>query len=288
MIAMNITLDDMFEVLAEVHACHAPTTRTFELLGPMCQAALSASRQGSGEHESYDTRKFGTVRLPFLQMGAVSSTEIFGSLHELIIFAFYYKNRHRYKRVADIGANIGLHSILMSSLGWKVKAYEPDPNHVMHLKRNMMLNNLTLDELNEAAVTARSGSVEFVRVLGNTTGSHILGVKQTPYGELEKLSVRTMDIRDIVSHVDFIKIDAEGSEGIIIECLNAAHFKSMDMIVEVGNAKNARAIHSRLSLVGVNAFSQKIGWEPVSCFTDMPSNYREGSLFISSKRRMPW
>jgi len=284
----NTTFGDIFDILAEVHACHAPTTKTFELLERMCRSAFAASRQGSGENKSYDTGKFGTIRLPFLQMGTVSSDDIFSSLNELIIFAFYYANRHRYHRIADIGANIGLHTILMSSLGWKVKAYEPDPKHVVHLKNNMTLNKLDFDELNETAVSDRSGIVDFVRVLGNTTSSHIVGAKEAPYGELETFSVKTVDIRDIIPHVDFIKIDAEGHERILIECLSASHFENMDMIVEVGTVKNACGIYDHLSSLGINAFSQKTGWLPARSCTDLPSNYKEGSLFISKKLEMPW
>ena len=60
----------------------------------------------------------------------------------IIIFSYYWTNRKRYKNVADIGANIGLHSILMSRCGWQVTAYEPDPIHCDLIKRNLDLNNV--------------------------------------------------------------------------------------------------------------------------------------------------
>lgn len=284
----EFSLSDMLDILAEVHACHAPTTKTFGLLGQVCSSVFAASRRGSGVNESYDTGKFGTIVFPFLQMGAVSSADIFGSLNELIIFAFYYANRHRYRRVADIGANIGLHTILMSRLGWTVRAYEPDPKHVVHLTRNVALNQLGLVEIEEAAVSDKSGTVDFVRVLGNTTSSHLAGAKEAPYGELEKLPVRTVDIRDVILQVDFIKVDAEGHEKTLIECTSAGHFENMDMMVEVGNVKNANAIYDHLSSIGINAFSQKTGWQPARSRSDMPVNYKEGSLFISRKPVMPW
>ena len=56
---------------------------------------------------------FGEISFPYLKMGAIDSLDLFG-LDEVIIFSYYYNNRHRYKKVSDIGANIGLHSLLMS------------------------------------------------------------------------------------------------------------------------------------------------------------------------------
>ena len=37
------------------------------------------------------------------------------------MFAFYYRNREFHKKVADIGANIGLHSIVLSKCGFEVE-----------------------------------------------------------------------------------------------------------------------------------------------------------------------
>ena len=51
------------------------------------------------------------------------------------IFLFYFLKRFNYRHVADIGANIGLHSILLSKFGFKVDSYEPDPYHFKILKK---------------------------------------------------------------------------------------------------------------------------------------------------------
>ena len=151
-----------------------------------------------------------------------------------------------------------------------------------------MLNTIDNVEIVEAAVSNKAGIVEFVRVLGNTTSSHISGVKEAPYGALEKITVSTENIRDIVPQFDFIKLDVEGHEGALIECFGAADFANMDMIVEVGNQKNASDIFNHLSSVGVNVFSQTKGWQLAKSLADMPFNYKGGSIFISQKPVMPW
>ena len=60
------------------------------------------------------------------------------------------------------------------------------------------------------------------------------------------------------------------------------------MIVEVGSEENATAIYEHLRNIGVRAFAQKIGWKQVESLDDMPSNYKNGSLFITRKPAMPW
>ena len=40
--------------------------------------------------------------------------------------------------------------------------------------------------------------------------------------------------------------------------------------------------------IGVNIFSQKIGWKRAEKVHDMPLSHHEGSVFITSKKAMPW
>ena len=109
-------------------------------------------------------------------MGAIDSIDLFG-LDELLIFSFYYRNRGLYKRAIDIGANIGLHSIVLSLCGIKVESYEPDPSHYKKLVRNIELNGISNMIFHQAAVSKENGVMQFVRVLGNTTSSHLVGME---------------------------------------------------------------------------------------------------------------
>ena len=88
--------------------------------------------------------------------------------------------------------------------------------------------------------------------------------------------------------VDFIKMDAEGQERVILLATTAAHWVKTDMIVEIGSPENAEAIFSHLSTLGVNAFAQKRGWDRVTSLADMPTSYKEGSLFITRHAAMQW
>ena len=74
------------------------------------------------------------VVFPYIKMGTLDSVGMF-AYHEHNVFLFYFLKRFNYKFVADIGANIGLHSILLSKFGYKVDAYEPDPDHLKVLNK---------------------------------------------------------------------------------------------------------------------------------------------------------
>jgi len=281
------SLGDLLESLPALAAEHARTCLTYQALDRAALATVADSCFAQADGQPVAFGGFGPVTFPFTQMGAVSTLDLFG-LDELIIFSFYWANRNRYRRAADIGANLGLHSVLMGKCGWHVSAYEPDPKHAALLKRNLALNHSDTVHLVEAAVSDKPGTLEFVRVLGNTTSSHLAGAKSGAYGQLEKFPVRVESIAAIMPAVDFVKMDAEGQEKIILLGTTAAHWDRTDMMVEVGTADNARAIFEHLQTLGVRAFAQKLGWAEVTSLAAMPTTYKDGSLFISRLPAMPW
>lgn len=230
---------------------------------------------------------FGNLNFPYQKMGAIDSVKIF-NLDELIIFSFYWANRHLYKNVADIGANIGLHSIMLNKCGFQIQAYEPDVNHYKILQRNLQLNHCESVKPFNMAVSSQRGEIEFVRVLGNTTASHVAGAKPNPYGELEKYTVQTEAFKSIISWADLLKIDIEGHEKEILLTTDHNDWLSTDALVEVDNFDNAMEIYKYFTNIGVNLFAQKINWQLVKNSNDMPTSYKEGTLFISCKDKMPW
>ncbi len=281
------SLGEIIAVLPTIATQHARTSEAYKTLDENARAVMAESGFAQTSYEAAPLGSFGSIVFPFEKMGAISSLDLFG-LDELIIFAFYWTNRNRYKRAADIGANLGIHSILMGRCGWNVKAYEPDPEHVKLLRRNLDLNGSETVELVTAAVSDKPGTLEFVRVLGNTTSSHLAGAKNDAYGPMERFPVRVEAIAEIMQTVDFIKMDAEGQEKVIILGTKAEHWVNTDMMVEVGSKENAVAIYNHLHDIGVNAYAQKLGWGRVESLNDMPVNYKNGSLFITHKSAMPW
>jgi len=286
---MNTSLElaEIIEALADAPTQHPRTSRLYRLLEKVAARVVRESPFAKTEGARQSLGGFGEIELPYVKMGAVDSLDLFG-LDELIIFAFYLRNRTRYRHAADIGANLGLHSLLMARAGWQVTAYEPDPVHARLLERNLRLNRADAVTLVQAAVSDHGGEMEFVRVLGNTTSSHLAGAKANPYGELERFPVQVISIAEIMPQVDFVKMDAEGQEKTIILGTTADHWQRTDMMVEVGSETNARAIYEHLQKLGVHAFAQKLGWTEVKSLADMPVSYKDGSLFITRQLTMPW
>jgi FkbM family methyltransferase len=67
--------------------------------------------------------------------------------------------------------------------------YERDPVHLDRLQTNLSANNCSRVIVVPAAVSKEEGELEFVQVLGNTTGSQFAGSKPNPYGPLERFPV---------------------------------------------------------------------------------------------------
>jgi len=139
-----------------------------------------------------------------------------------------------------------------------------------------------------AAVSDRDGDAEFIRVLGNTTSSHLSGSKEHPYGELERFNVRVTAIRSLMAWADLVKLDVEGHERQIVCMTNEDDWKAVDMVLEVGTTENGRHIFEHCRSLQLNVFAQRLGWSPIKTMTDMPASYRDGSLFISRRPEGPW
>jgi len=286
---MNISIGNLIESLGDISSQHSTSTITYRFYSEVANEIFKNTSFNKTDNSFETIGAFGKVCVPFLQMGAVSTFDIFKSLNELIIFAYYLKNKYKYKNVVDIGANIGLHSIMMGKLGWQVASYEPDPKHYDILTENISLNNLESRVTTIlSAVSDRAGVSSFVRVLGNTTSSHLDGAKNNAYGDLEKIEVNLSNINHVINEVDFIKIDAEGHEGTIICNIPENKFSGIDVMVEVGSEANAIDIFNYCQSINLNLFSQKIGWNMVKKIDEVPKGYKEGSLFISKDRFMNW
>lgn len=108
--------------------------------------------------------------------------------------------------VVDVGANIGLHTILMSRLAKNVIAFEPNPNILPLLRRTLAPHSNV--ELHECAVLDRSGTLSFFLSPDHCMSS----IHPVREGAVE-VSVPCRRLVDVVAdRVDLMKIDAEGSE----------------------------------------------------------------------------
>ncbi|MEW6419850.1 MAG: FkbM family methyltransferase [Nitrospirota bacterium] len=280
-------LENLFLALPSLRNQHAPGSKVYALLKQVARKEIEGLFSDHGA-QVREFKPFGELIFPYHKMGAIDSLNLF-DLDELIIFSFYWFNRKRYRRVADVGANIGLHSIILSRCGYEeIHAHEPDPELFKILQRNLSLNGCSGVQPFNTAVSNRTGTHEFTRVLGNLTGSHLTGSKLNPYGELDRFLVRIEDIKPIVEWADLIKLDVEGHEKEVLLATNRDHWLNTDALVEVENENNAASIYEHFRNLGVRLFSQKINWQIVRDVDDMPTSYHEGTLFVTCKSEIPW
>ena len=161
------------------------------------------------------------INFPYIKMGNINSTHLFG-IDELILLKFYHSKKNKYKNVCDIGANIGLHSIIMSKIGFKVTSFEPDPIHFKVLTKNC--KNLKSIKLYNEAISDKVGEASFTRLRNNSPGSFLKDNKSA-YGPIKKFKVKTNTIKNLNKKFDLLKIDAEGSEIDILSVLEKDDFK---------------------------------------------------------------
>jgi FkbM family methyltransferase len=282
---MSVSIDLMGEI-ASNHLQHSRLTPWWFDTNQKLTAEIS--QEFTSDVGTFNMGSAGQVTIRNIDFGSITSAHLFG-LDELIIFAWYEINSVRYKKTLDLGANIGVHSMLMSKFGFTVTAYEPDPLHVALLNQTMSDNAVEQFGLRQKAIGIKSEKLNFTRVLGNTTGSHLSGAKADPYGELEVFEVEVDSLREVVQeNFDFVKMDVEGYEVKLISTLNSEDFATMDIMLEIGTPENAFDIFTELNRLGIHAFSQKINWAEVKNLEDLPTSHREGSLFLTSSPAMNW
>ena len=178
----------------------------------------------------------------------------------------------------------------MKKLGFDVVSYEPDMTHLKQIETVMSLNKLTTKGLLPKAISDKNGVMEYIRILGNTTGSHLLGSKKDVYGPTDIVSVDVDDILEVLNqgNFNFVKMDVEGHEAVLLNRVTAESLKKTDIMLEIGSEKNAAEIYGILQQKGIPAYAQKINWGLVGRLEDLPSHHTHGSVFLSMQGAPNW
>ncbi len=121
--------------------------------------------------------------------------------------------------VYDLGANAGIHSLLFSDLvgaAGKVVAFEPLPRNTALLRTLRDLNKLDNLRIEECAVGSDAGVSAFKLGAHDKQGSLVGIGRETG----EELRVQVVSLDSFVEgggpYPDFIKIDVEGAEGLVL------------------------------------------------------------------------
>ena len=124
----------------------------------------------------------------------------------------------------DVGANVGMHSLIASKTvgaNGNVIALEPVGTHMERLMRNFELNGLNNAVFLQLAASDVGGKALFYlpKSEDKGIGSLYKDTKNFLEGDIEESLVKTKTLDEILkdkTRVDFIKIDTEGNDGKVL------------------------------------------------------------------------
>lgn len=150
--------------------------------------------------------------------------------------------------IYDIGANIGLYSLVFARCGARqVHSFEPGETAAGYLRNNLHLNNVTNVLVHQLVVTDRSGTCSFVVDEETTATSHVART-----GESGK-SVRCESLDQYVAQhqlapPDLVKIDVEGEDESVLMGMRRLLGHGPIVYVEGGRRSPDNAVRSMVLL----------------------------------------
>lgn len=159
------------------------------------------------------------------------STNPKGRDFELEVFKAYIKPGNV---VLDIGAHIGYCTVIFSQLVGRlgrVYAFEPAPDNLKLLKKNIKINNLNNVVVMPYAVSNTNGKIKLF--LSNTSQADHRTWE--PPEERDCIEVNSVRLDDFLKkkdmHVSFVKIDIQGGELEAILSMNALLKKNKNIVI---------------------------------------------------------
>jgi FkbM family methyltransferase len=176
----------------------------------------------------------------------------------------------------DIGANVGSYTVLASGVcRAKTWAFEPDPNTLQHLKRNISVNNLdAIVTVAECALGATRGEVPFTVGLDSMNKVAVANDKNVRMVRQERLDTLIGSFQPIM-----IKIDVEGYEEDVLrgaEVLLANPCLKVIELETVAPGVEHMLLSNQFERAYYDPFSRRLGREPIDL---MSSN----SLFVRDR-----
>lgn len=176
--------------------------------------------------------------------------------------AYYFKFKKNNPTIYDCGGNIGVSVLYFKHLypGAKIKVFEPSPDVVALLEKNIEANNLKGVSVCSTALSDSEGTVSlFIREgmsLASTTS-----LEERRGGT--EVTVRKSKLSEYIDEdVDLLKIDVQLSEGSVFKDLSAAasskNIKSILMEYHYAFGVEDNNLSDILNFFEKNSFSYKI------------------------------
>jgi FkbM family methyltransferase len=208
------------------------------------------------------------------------------TLEEIFIDTPYqFKSDKECPVVIDGGSNIGIATLFFKRCYPKSKilCFEPDPNAFKLLELNVKVNQLKDVTLINAALFNQEGKVNFYgqvyQTNPDTRGNSIIkvwGAQRTIYDELPVASVKLSSY--VQSTVDFLKLDIEGAEELVLTELGDKLEYVKALTIEYHKARNMEKINDldRIScLLNKYGFNYRIISNDISVLPDAVKKWSE-------------
>jgi FkbM family methyltransferase len=171
--------------------------------------------------------------------------------------------------IYDVGANIGFSTLLLAQAvgaGGKVIAFEPFPENVERLQKNIDLNDMAHKvQVIQRAVMHKNIKVPFLTYERDSMG-HVDEVSREPDLLQGKINVEGETLDHFVFQgenpvPDFLKIDVEGAEALVLQGATRllAEVRPM-MIIELHNPEAAGEVWQIMSSSGYSFFRLEPGF----------------------------
>ena len=270
---------DLTSILKTIPDSKGMNPSVFKELTEWHLDVLAKSKQNEGLYLQFED--FSIELLPSFT-GNITLAHLIGP-HELIIFAKYLNFKKKSSIAIDLGANIGLHTIFLAKLGYKVFSYEPDPLTFQSLLNNVNLNKVQVT-LHNAAVAPinliNNGLVSFTQVLDNPTASGINNLAKSFYGNVFVINVNAISTNDLPQNSDILKMDVEGAEFELLESF--LEYNSYSYInIEISNSANRLKIFDLIKKFNLSFFTDLTEQKNPS-IDFLPTSWRDGSLHLFS------
>ncbi len=166
-------------------------------------------------------------------VSADSGTPLYETIAELVDMDAYQLSKVAWPRdrtftVVDIGANIGVASLLFARYpGAKVLAFEPLPANLQKLQGNLDLNGITNVQAIGAAVSAKRGSALFQVNPASNVGGHLDADAGNMHTTITVPTLAWEDIRSLAGDwpIFLVKMDCEGGEYDILNAIPEADLR---------------------------------------------------------------
>jgi FkbM family methyltransferase len=173
-----------------------------------------------------------------------------------IVNRFLFLNPERNKTYIDVGAHIGTTVMPYSRLFKTVYAFEANKESYDLLEQNVKLNNINNVIMQNIAISNKNTNGEMVKH-GDNSGCYYFKEKKNTEGTVKSIILDEQNITDI----DFIKIDTEGSELLVLQGAENLLKKYKPLIhIEVNHCSekyfgiNKSEIHNYLVSLGFSIF----------------------------------